>query len=128
MLDCAYQTNYSPSALIFLKRSFPAMAKKSLCARFIIVPTLFVVCCLMIAPVRAQDGDDTYGVELYRKFRVAKSLPCGQRTEAILAGRELISRYEKDELNKDVVKYVKAQLAVIIPEEIKCSPEFDLAK
>lgn len=103
------------------------MLKKTFRACFGIIPTLFVLGWLLVAPVHAQEEVDyEVGAQLYGKFRTAIKLPCGQRAEAIVAGREIIRKYEKDELNKDVVAYVKKRLAVIIPEEIKCDAELSL--
>jgi hypothetical protein len=129
MLDCAYQTSCSAPAMNFVKRSFPAMFKNSVRACFVVIPTLFALCCLVAAPAHAQNmGDDNYGAELYQKFSAAQKLPCGQREDAVVAGREIVEKYANDKSNKAVVEFVKKRLAEIIAEEIKCDAELSLPK
>ncbi len=104
------------------------MNKKSFCPRFIYIPTLFVLCLLLNAPIHAQQGNipEQELADLYEKFKTAKKLPCGQRDEAISFGQEIIKKFSNDELNKPVIDWVKKEMFVIEEEDKACRIENSL--
>ena len=104
------------------------MAKKSLRLRFIDVPAFFVFCLLLVWPVQAQPNKyfQKSMVDLYTIFDTARKMPCGERGEAILAGRAIIERLGDNSKTQDYVNSVRKQVAAIETEDKLCNDKSDL--
>jgi hypothetical protein len=64
---------------------------------------------------------------LFEDFKQARKLPCGRRDEALRIGREINEKFKNDELNREVVDYVKTATAQIEGTEKQCKAETALA-
>lgn len=108
------------------------MNKKSFRPHFIVIPTLFVLCLLLNAPVQAQQTDYSTRatVDLYADLDAAKKLPCGKRDEAITIAKVIIERFDdgesKNTSSKQVVDWAKKQIFVIQEEDSACKIENSL--
>jgi len=96
------------------------MSKKSFHSFCIILPAKLVLCLLFFAPVQAQEIGEDIEV-LFGKFRSARKAACGERKEAIQIGKRIIELYKNDELNKEVVEFIKNKVAEMEKEDPKCS-------
>jgi hypothetical protein len=104
------------------------MNNKSFQPRLINIPMLFVLCLFLGFPVPAQQNSNSRKSvsDLFEAFKTAKKLPCGERAEAIRVGQEIIEKFSNDELNKEVIDYVKSQIPVIEQQDKECKDEYSL--
>lgn len=100
------------------------MKKKSLRQLFGSGCKIILLCLLIIAPVAAQPpakSEDSLET-LFQNFKTAGKAPCGQRAEAIRLGRRIIEIYSRDEINREVVEYVKKAVLSYEKTEESCKP------
>jgi tetratricopeptide (TPR) repeat protein len=58
--------------------------------------------------------------ELFTKFRTEIKAPCGERDPAMATGKTIIDNYGSDELNKDIIEFVKKKMAEIEKTDPDC--------
>jgi hypothetical protein len=89
----------------------------------ILMKTLFKVLVLAIlltafsALTFAQEPDLA---TLFEKFKGEAKAACGQRDAALVTGKLIIEKFGADELNKDVIAFVKKKMAAIEKEDPRC--------
>ncbi len=66
----------------------------------------------------AQDANEL--ATLFEKFKTEAKAPCGQRDAAMATGKTIIEKFGADELNKDVIDYVKKKMADFEKTEPRC--------
>ena len=66
----------------------------------------------------AQQGPDL--ATLFERFKAERKGECGKRDNALATGREIIEKFGNDELNKQVIDFVKKQMPIIEQEDKKC--------
>jgi hypothetical protein len=82
------------------------------------------LCLLIIAPISAQQNNPEKSLkELFKSFITAKKYPCGQRSEAIKIGRELIQKFGDKNTDNVVNFYIKKDVAKIEEEEKNCKTD-----
>lgn len=96
------------------------MFKKSVRARFVIVSTLSLLCCLSIVRVHAQKGDDDASLIIQFRQSTEKEKKCGDRSETLRVGKLFIEKYANDQINQDVVAFVKRKIAEIEKQDPIC--------
>jgi len=98
------------------------MNRKSFRLFFINFLTLVGLCLLIDSPIHAQpDNEPERSLEkLYADFRTALKKPCGARNDAVSIGRRIIELHKNDELNRDVIDYVKEKKRKMEREEKIC--------
>lgn len=57
---------------------------------------------------------------LFEKYKVARREPCGKRDEALRLGKRILQLYANDELNGEVINYVKTDSNRIEKEDEEC--------
>ncbi len=66
----------------------------------------------------AQDGPTL--ADLFDKFKIERKAACGERDAALATGKLIIEKFGDDELNKDIIDYVKKQVAIIEKDDLPC--------
>lgn len=92
------------------------MNKKIFKTRLINILVIFVSIVLIAVPVYGQENLET----VYSNFKTAAKAPCGQRDEAIRLGKLIIERFGNDELNKEVIDFVKKKVAEFEKDDKVC--------
>ncbi len=62
---------------------------------------------------------------LFGEFRQLAKLPCGERDEPISFGKFIIEKFGDDELNKEVIDYIKKRVAFLEKDEKTCVTQGD---
>jgi hypothetical protein len=57
---------------------------------------------------------------LFDRFKAARKCPCGERDDSLSLGKQIIKDYENDEINSEIIAYVKKQLSTIEKEDPIC--------
>ena len=97
------------------------MHKKSFYWCFSNILMIFVLCFLSYLPAYSQQNNPEKSLTiLFEEFKTARKLVCGQRDEALRIGKEIIARFNDDELNKAVIEFVKKQIPIIDEQEKQC--------
>lgn len=111
-----------------MRKEFPQMNKKSFHPRLINILTIFVFCLLLNAPIHAQQNNNSGKslADLFEDFKTAGKAACGERDDAIRAGKEIVERFSQDELNQEVIEYVKKHLPVYEEEDKECKKQYSL--
>jgi hypothetical protein len=91
------------------KRSFRPLVSKML--------TLVVLFLAYHAPAQTDDLADQ---GMWEKYKALRKAPCGQRDEALTLGRRLLELLLKDDLNKEIVEYLKKDIPAIEEQEKTC--------
>src|SRR5215203_658720 len=90
----------------------------------ILMKTLFRVLTLGIlltafsALTFAQEKPDL--ATLFAKFKTEAKAACGSRDAALATGKTIVEKFGSDELNKDVIDFVKKRMATIEAEDPDC--------
>jgi len=58
--------------------------------------------------------------ELFNKYKLERREPCGKRGPAVETGKKIIELYGSDELNKEIIDYVKKDVAKIEEADPGC--------
>lgn len=58
--------------------------------------------------------------DLFEKFKLQAKAKCGERDEALVTGKLIVEKFGSDELNKDVIDFVKKRMAAIEKEDPRC--------
>lgn len=66
----------------------------------------------------AQDANEL--ATLFEKFKTEAKAACGEREPAMATGKTIVEKFGADELNKDVIDYVKKKMAAIEKEDPRC--------
>src|SRR5689334_12121609 len=99
------------------------MDKKFSGLRIVNILTLFVFCLLLNSSIHGQENGEISCDFAYNAYREAKKLPCGQRAEAIKAGKYIIEKFKDETENKQIVDFIKQDLPKIEEEEKQCNFE-----
>lgn len=67
----------------------------------------------------AQDQEPDFPT-LFDKFKKELKSPCGQRDAALVTGKLIVEKFGNDELNKDVIEWVKGKMADIVKDDPGC--------
>lgn len=100
------------------------MCKKSFRLRVVNILTLLAFCILLPLSVYGQETLET----LFAQFRAELKKPCGQRTDIPRLGKLIVEKYGNDELNREVIQFVKIRTEAIEKEEKRCQPKDDFTK
>ena len=82
------------------------------------VLTLGILLTAFSALTFAQEKPDL--ADLFAKFKTEAKAACGSRDAALATGKQIIELYGSDELNKDVIDFVKKRMATIQAEDPRC--------
>src|ERR1043165_9486859 len=92
----------------------------------ILMKTLFKVLLLGVlltafsALAFAQDTPKLDLGELFTKFKNEAKAPCGERGPALVTGKTIVDNFGNDELNKEVIDFVKKKMADIEKNDPGC--------
>jgi hypothetical protein len=70
----------------------------------------------------AQDNGPDLAT-LFEKFKTEAKAKCGERDAALVTGKEIVDKFGADELNKDVIEFVKKKMADIEKTDPRCKLE-----
>jgi hypothetical protein len=83
--------------------------------KFLVLATLLT----MLGVVSAFAQEETLETA-FNRYKVERKQPCGQRDAALTTGKMIIEKFGSDELNKEVIDYVKKDSDKIAKEEPVC--------
>jgi len=89
----------------------------------ILMKTLFRV--LMLGILLTAFSALTFAQEpdlatLFERFKTEAKATCGQRDAALATGKTIVEKFGSDELNKEVIAFVKKRMAAIEKEDPRC--------
>lgn len=112
----------SPTRFILEKKEFLLVSKKFISSQLQNILTIIWVCLVFDAAVQAQQDCSS----LFEDYKKERKKTCGQRDEAIRLGKLIIEKFGNDLDNKEVIDFVKKDVANIEKEEKKCRPRPNL--
>lgn len=62
----------------------------------------------------------------WEKFKTATKAPCGQREQAVRLANYILVKHEKDEINREILDYLKKQTPKIEADDKVCRKEYSL--
>lgn len=97
------------------------MNERSFCRLSLKFLMIFVLCLIPnLSGIAQQKLDEKRLNELLKAYTTARKFPCGQRTEAIQIGREILEKYADEISDGGVFPYIKRDVEKIESEEKNC--------